>query len=64
MAYIYKITNLINGKIYVGKSEREDSYHRKNYFGSGVIIRLAIKKYGCFEEIEILSLCNSSQELN
>lgn len=21
---------------------------------------LAIKKYGCFEEIEILSLCNSS----
>lgn len=46
MAYIYKITNLINGKIYVGKSEREDSYHRKNYFGSGVVIRLAIKKYG------------------
>ena len=46
MAYIYKIINLINGKIYVGKSEREDSYNRKNYFGSGVVIRLAIKKYG------------------
>ena len=46
MAYIYKITNLINGKIYVGKSEREDEYHRRCYFGSGIVIRLAIKKYG------------------
>lgn len=46
MAYIYKITNLINGKIYVGKSEREDNYYRKNYFGSGTVIKSAIKKYG------------------
>lgn len=46
MAYIYKITNLINGKIYVGKSERESNFYRKNYYGSGVVIRLAIKKYG------------------
>ena len=44
--YIYKITNLINGKIYIGKSIRCDSYHLKTYFGSGIVINLAIKKYG------------------
>lgn len=39
---VYKITNLINGKIYIGK----DSSCRKNYYGSGVAIINAIKKYG------------------
>jgi group I intron endonuclease len=45
---IYKITNLLNGKIYVGK----DAYDRNitDYSGSGVLIRKAINKYGieCF----------------
>lgn len=44
--YIYKITNLINGKIYIGKSTRCDPYHLKTYFGSGIVIDLARKKYG------------------
>lgn len=39
---IYKITNLINKKSYIGK----DVKNRKNYFGSGIIIKNAIKKYG------------------
>jgi hypothetical protein len=39
---IYKITNLINGKIYIGKDEGD----RSDYMGSGKLIRLAIKKYG------------------
>jgi group I intron endonuclease len=39
---IYKITNTINGKIYVGKQ----STNRKNYYGSGKLIKYAIKKYG------------------
>jgi len=39
---IYKITNLINNKIYIGKDTTSDP----NYFGSGLLIRRAIKKYG------------------
>jgi len=39
---IYKITNLLNGKIYIGK----DTLSNKNYMGSGVLIKRAIKKYG------------------
>ena len=39
---IYKITNLINGKIYIG----QDSNDRLDYFGSGLLIKRAIKKYG------------------
>lgn len=58
---IYKTTNLINNKIYVGK----DRLHRDNYYGSGVIIRRAILKYGKenFKK-EILEECEFEKELN
>ena len=36
---IYKITNLINNKIYIGQDINDDP----KYFGSGKIIKLAIK---------------------
>jgi len=39
---IYKTTNKINGKIYVGKY----CGNSKGYLGSGTILRKAIKKYG------------------
>ena len=39
---IYKITNLINGKQYIGR----DSKNNPNYYGSGPAIKNAIKKYG------------------
>jgi len=39
---IYKITNKINGKIYIGK----DTKNNKSYFGSGLLIKRSIKKYG------------------
>lgn len=39
---IYKTTNLINGKIYIGR----DSSDCKTYYGGGKYIRLALKKYG------------------
>jgi len=51
---IYKITNTINGKIYIGKDETSNP----NYFGSGKLIKRAITKYGIDnfkkEVIEIL----------
>jgi group I intron endonuclease len=39
---IYKTTNLINGKIYIGK----DMHNNQNYLGSGKILKQAIQKYG------------------
>lgn len=42
MSQIYKIINLINKKIYVGKS----LIPNENYYGSGLQITAAIEKYG------------------
>lgn len=42
--YLYKITNLINNKIYIGI--RSTNNLNDGYFGSGVTLRKAIKKYG------------------
>lgn len=42
MAQIYKITNLINNKIYIGQTNGK----RARYFGGGTILKDAIKKYG------------------
>jgi len=40
--YIYKTTNLINNKIYIGQTKQDKQY----YYGSGTLIKEAIKKYG------------------
>ena len=58
---IYKITNLLNGKIYVGKDSKNDL----KYYGSGIFIRRAISKYGIdnFSK-EIIQFCDSLDELN
>lgn len=43
--YIYCITNLINGKKYVGQRKKTVE-KSKSYYGSGVYIKRSIKKYG------------------
>lgn len=62
--YVYKTTNLITGKIYVGQCSKtiEDS---ELYIGSGKILGNSIKKYGIenFKK-EILETCNSKKQLN
>lgn len=42
--YLYKITNIINGKIYVGIHKTKDL--EDGYMGSGKMLKDAIKKYG------------------
>lgn len=39
---IYKITNIVTGKIYIGKDEAS----RADYYGSGKLLRRSIEKYG------------------
>ena len=61
--YIYKTTNLINGKIYIGqhKAEKFD----ESYFGSGKLLKQAIQKYGKQNfKCEIVIACNSKVELD
>lgn len=43
--YIYKTTNTVNGKIYIGQCSKTPE-KSKNYFGSGLKINLAIEKHG------------------
>lgn len=60
---IYKTTNLVNQKFYIGKHSTTNL--DDNYLGSGLILNHAIKKYGvsAFHR-EILSYHNTPEELN
>ena len=44
MYYIYRITNLVNTKTYIGQHKYQDL--SDYYMGSGKILKLAIKKHG------------------
>ncbi len=57
---IYKTTNLLNGKYYIGKDQKNNP----EYLGSGMLLTKAIKKYGKenFKK-EILEECVNKEEL-
>lgn len=59
---IYKITNNINGRYYIGRHATKNIHD--NYMGSGKAIINAIKKYGeeCFTK-EIIAEANSAEDL-
>jgi hypothetical protein len=62
--YVYQITNLINGKIYVGKHKSTKHPNENGYYGSGKQINAAIKKYGISNfKKEVLCYCDSLEEM-
>ncbi len=60
---IYKVTNTVNGKFYIGKHKTKNL--DDGYFGSGKLLKRAIAKYGIevFHK-EILHLCKSEKQMN
>lgn len=63
IGYIYKTTNTVNNKIYVGQHHAAEYDGR--YIGSGAILHKAVDKYGREKFInEMLEACNTEEELH
>ena len=61
--YVYKTTNLINGKIYIGQHKSES--FDENYYGSGRYLRNAVNKYGIDKfSVEIIDVAQDKSALN
>lgn len=61
--YIYKITNKINGLMYVGKHAKP--IFDESYWGSGTILWNAYRKYGKNNFVrEVIEFCDSESDLN
>lgn len=60
--YIYKVTNKINQKVYIGK--KVGNSFDKNYWGTGIKLRNAIKEFGLdnFEK-EVIEWCSTKDVL-
>lgn len=62
IVYIYKTTNKINGKIYIGQ-KKSSKFLGNRYLGSGKKLKLAVQKYGKENfEVEMLeSICDENK---
>ena len=69
--YVYKITNTVNGKVYVGQHRKKEGEDPRSfeYAGSGYVLRKAYAKYGMenftkevlVEDIETKELVNDAE---
>jgi len=60
--YVYKTTNLLNNKMYIGKSSGE---FKPNYLGSGILIKRALNKYGKNKfKLEVIVYVEDKQKLD
>ena len=61
--FIYKTTNTLTGRYYIGMHSTNDL--EDGYLGSGKRLRYSIRKYGAENHIrEILEFCDSREELS
>ena len=64
MSYIYKVTNKINGKMYIGQHRYNGVGLDPMYFGSGVLLKKAYDKYGVENfDMELVEEC-PEEDLN
>lgn len=64
VGYIYKTTNLINNKFYIGMHRTKENKVDKKYYGSGKALKRALEKYGKENFIvEILDWCKTEEDL-
>ena len=62
-AYIYKTTNLINNKIYIGQKRAKNFVPR--YFGTGTYIKNALRKYGKDNfKVELIAEAHDEKSIN
>lgn len=62
--YIYKTTNNVNGKIYVGQKKSEVFLDNK-YLGSGKLLHEAINEFGAEQfSVEMIESCRTPEQLN
>ena len=62
---IYKITNKLNGKAYIGQTMQMLKNRMRRHMMGDLYIDLALKKYGIENfNVEVLEECKSVDELN
>ena len=55
---VYKITNLVNGKYYIGQHQTKNPYD--DYMGSGLMLENAKAKYGINNFVKTIRSCIDS----